>query len=84
MEYAFSFYFPTIGEYVTNETVVLILITFASVCTTLCGCNHLRAEEIRTADHDEELPEISFRFHQGGIASSQYAIWIENETNIPG
>lgn len=56
-----------------------MLITFASVWATLCGCNHLRAEEARTADRGEERLEISFRFHRGGIASSQYAIWIEDE-----
>lgn len=62
------------------KQVVLMLITFASVWATLYGCNHLRAEETRAADCGEERLEISFRFHRGGIASSQYAIWIENET----
>lgn len=35
---------------------------------------------MRVAGRDEERLEISFRFHRSGIASSQYAIWIEDET----
>ncbi|MDO4181013.1 MAG: DUF2271 domain-containing protein [Bacteroidales bacterium] len=62
------------------KRVVFMLIALASVCSVLYGCNHLRAEETRTADCGEERLEISFRFHRGGIASSQYAIWIEDET----
>lgn len=62
------------------KQVIFMLITFASVWATLCGCNHLRAEETRTADRGEERLEISLRFRRGGIASSQYAIWIEDET----
>lgn len=60
--------------------VVFILITLASFCVSLYGCNHSRAEETQTTDRREEQLEISFRFHHGGIASSQYAIWIEDET----
>lgn len=60
------------------KQIIFMLVTFASVWATLCGCNHLRAEETRTADCGEERLEISFRFHRGGIASSQYAIWIED------
>ena len=56
-----------------------MLTMFVPVWATLCGCNHLRAEETRDADRGEERLEISFRFHRGGIASSQYAIWIEND-----
>lgn len=62
------------------KQIIFMLVTFASVWTVLCGCNHLRAEETRTADCGEERLEISFRFHRGGIASSQYAIWIEDAT----
>lgn len=62
------------------KKVIFMLITFASVWTTLCGCNHLWAEETRAADRGEEKLKISFRFHRGGIASSQYAIWIEDKT----
>lgn len=60
--------------------VVWILIEFASVCIGLYGCHHLQATETRTGNNEEERLEISFRFHRGGIASSQYAIWIENES----
>ena len=60
------------------KQVVFMLITLASACTALYKCNHLRAEETPTADRGEERLEISFRFHRGGIASSQYAIWIED------
>lgn len=60
--------------------VVWILIEFASVCIGLYGCHHLQATETRTGNNEEEQLEISFRFHRGGIASSQYAIWIENES----
>lgn len=63
------------------KQIVFMLITLASACFSLCGCNNLRAEETRTADRGEgqERLEISFQFHRGGIASSQYAIWIEDE-----
>ena len=49
------------------KQVVFMLITLASACTALYKCNHLRAEETPTADRGEER-----------IASSQYAIWIED------
>lgn len=60
--------------------VVWILIEFASVCIGLYGCHHLQAAETRTGNNGGERLEISFRFHRGGIASSQYAIWIEDES----
>ena len=60
--------------------VIWILIAFASVCTGFYGCHHLQATETQTVNSGEERLEISFRFHRGGIASSQYAIWIEDES----
>ena len=36
-------------------------------------------EDAKETPAGERL-EISFRFQRGGIASSQYAIWIEDET----
>lgn len=46
------------------------------VCIGIQGCSSSYAKE----NHTGERLEISFRFQRGGIASSQYAIWIENET----
>ncbi|MBS5410936.1 MAG: DUF2271 domain-containing protein [Bacteroides thetaiotaomicron] len=41
--------------------------------------NPPQTENKRTLNCTEERLEISFKFQRGGIASSQYAIWIENE-----
>ena len=46
------------------------------VCIGIQGCSSSYAKE----NHTGERLEISFRFQRGGIASSQYAIWIEDET----
>ena len=45
----------------------------------LYGCTFLHAEENQSVKEGKERLEISFNFHRGGIASSQYAIWIEDE-----
>lgn len=61
------------------KRIVFMWVAFSSLCAMLQGCNHVRAEETQTSGSGEERLEISFRFHRGGIASSQYAIWIEDE-----
>ena len=45
----------------------------------LPGCTSSHAEESQICNEKGERLEISFKFHRGGIASSQYAIWIEDE-----
>lgn len=55
-----------------------VLIAIPSLFAILYGCNHLQAKEAQSVGYGEEQLEISFRFHRGGIASSQYAIWIED------
>jgi hypothetical protein len=45
----------------------------------LHSCTPSRAEESKAIKEGKECIEISFNFHRGGIASSQYAIWIEDE-----
>ena len=45
------------------------------VCIGIQGCSSSYAKE----NHTGERLEISFRFQRGGIASSQYAIWIEDK-----
>lgn len=62
------------------KRTVFLLITLAYVCIALCGCNNLKAEDTRNINRSEERLEISFRFHRRGIASGQYAIWIEDST----
>lgn len=54
-------------------------IMFSAIDAVLHGCNQYRNEKTQAIDSGKELLEISFRFHRGSIASSQYAIWIEDE-----
>lgn len=57
---------------------LLALLLFISI-VPLHSCTSSRAEESKTIKEGKERLEISFNFHRGGIASSQYAIWIEDE-----
>ncbi len=60
---------------------IYLLICICCICILISGCNRLWAEETSIKkDSEKERLEISFKFHRGGIASSQYAIWIEDET----
>ena len=53
-----------------------------SACMGIQGCTTSYAKDRETTKKNSvgEHLEISFRFQRGGIASSQYAIWIEDET----
>lgn len=46
----------------------------------LYGCTSSRAEETKPIEQSPRHLEISFKFQRGGIASSQYAVWIENDS----
>ena len=56
------------------------ILVAAGIC--LQGCTNSYAKDRGEAKENSagERLEISFRFQRGGIASSQYAIWIEDET----
>ena len=56
---------------------ILALLPFISM--VLYGCTFSHAGENQSVKEGKERLEISFNFHRGGIASSQYAIWIEDE-----
>ena len=53
-----------------------------SACMGIQGCttSYAKDREDTKKNSAGEYLEISFKFHRGGIASSQYAIWIEDET----
>lgn len=55
---------------------ILALLPFISM--VLYGCTFSHAGENQSVKGGKERLEISFNFHRGGIASSQYAIWIED------
>ena len=59
----------------------LLCAILMSVCISTQSCNASYAKEEKgvKANVPEERLEISFKFQRGGIASSQYAIWIEDE-----
>ena len=59
----------------------LLCAILMSVCISTQSCNASYAKEEKgvKANAPEERLEISFKFQRGGIASSQYAIWIEDE-----
>lgn len=58
----------------------IFFVTVLFACMTVKGCTAAngQTEESGTYSGNKELT-ISFDFQRGGIASSQYAIWIENE-----
>ena len=49
-------------------------------CMYMQSCIPSYAKEKALENTSKECLDISFRFQRGGIASSQYAIWIEDET----
>ena len=56
-----------------------ILVAFG-ICLQGCTTSYAKDREDAKETPAGERLEISFRFQRGGIASSQYAIWIEDET----
>lgn len=58
------------------KTTTILLIAVA-LSTTLHCCTMHAAESNITGSEEERL-EILFRLQRGGIASSQYAVWIED------
>ncbi len=58
----------------------IFFVTVLFACMTVQGCTAAngQTEESGTDSSNKELT-IFFDFQRGGIASSQYAIWIENE-----
>ena len=63
--------------------LILFIIGGLSVLSSVSGRQHktnsLQTKDTRMHNRTEERLEISFKFQRGGIASSQYAIWIEND-----
>ena len=60
----------------------LLCAILISAGISIQGCNASYAKEGKSVKEDTtgERLDISFKFRRGGIASSQYAIWIEDET----
>ena len=59
---------------------ILALLPFISM--VLYGCTFSHAGENQSVKEGKERLEISFNFHRGGIASSQYAIWIDGKGKL--
>lgn len=59
-----------------TPVIALALLTLATAAPT--ACNSTQAKEAPAAHSARERLEISFKFQRGSIASSQYAIWIED------
>ena len=59
----------------------LLLVTLLLACLNMQACttSHAETGQVTTTDENKEQLAISFQFQRGGIASSQYAIWIEND-----
>ncbi|MBM6865491.1 DUF2271 domain-containing protein [Bacteroides caecigallinarum] len=55
------------------------ILVAASACLQCCTISYAKDREETKKNSTGERLEISFRFQRGGIASSQYAIWIEDE-----
>ena len=55
------------------------ILVAAGVCLPGCA-SYAKDREDAKENAAEERLEIAFRFQRGGIASSQYAIWIEDKT----
>lgn len=55
---------------------ILALLPFISIVHSNTSSH---VEENHVIKGGKECLEISFNFHRGGVASSQYAIWIEDE-----
>ncbi len=61
------------------KTSLMLIMLLVGLCMTACTSSHAEAGgDVQTPDRKNELLTISFRFQRGGIASSQYAIWIED------
>ncbi|MBM6719942.1 DUF2271 domain-containing protein [Bacteroides gallinaceum] len=56
------------------------ILVAVGICLQGCTTSYAKDREDAKETPAGERLEISFRFQRGGIASSQYAIWIEDET----
>lgn len=62
------------------KTSILWIVTlFAGIASQGCIAADNKTEERAVRNENEKHLTISFDFQRGGIASSQYAIWIEDE-----
>ena len=59
----------------------IVFVTILFVCMSVQGCTaaNRQTEGVGTDGDNKEQLIISFDFRRGGIASSQYAIWIEDD-----
>lgn len=62
-----------------KASFVLFVLSLACLCMQGCSSSYAKNGEEKGKNTLGKCLEISFRFQRGGIASSQYAIWIENE-----
>ncbi len=58
--------------------ILLIAVALLSLSAALFGCRQSSAGKPQPAGGSGERVEVTFDFRRGGIASSQYAIWIED------
>lgn len=62
-----------------KASFVLFVLSLACLCMQGCSSSYAKTGEGKGKNTPGGCLEISFRFQRGRIASSQYAIWIENE-----
>ncbi len=56
----------------------MFILLLVGLCVPSCTSSHAETEKGQVPDKTKEQLTISFRFQRGGIASGQYAIWIED------
>ena len=62
------------------RTRLLCAILISAISIQSCNASYAKEGKSVKEDTTGERLDISFKFRRGGIASSQYAIWIEDET----
>lgn len=65
-----------------KTSIALFILSLACLCMQGCNSSYAKTCEEKRKNTLDECLEISFKFQRGGIASSQYAIWIENENGM--
>lgn len=62
-----------------RASLFLVILLLTCLGVQACTSSHAETGGAQTTDKKKKQLVISFQFQRGGIASSQYAIWIENE-----
>ncbi len=68
-----------LGSFAKRTSLLCAILMSVCISTQSCNASYAKEEKGVKANVPEERLEISFKFQRGGIASSQYAIWIEDE-----